>query len=300
MNGRRDMDLDDLLDDPEALIAHLHAVDNAGLTSVYLRVRREFRDLLKRTERISRGSGGIPSTGNRMFWGSVLFTRIHVTAGSLDRLLPDPRPGQHWDFSAAASIARNLLEMCLLHHWLCARNVSDVEREARFLLMHLHDFGSRRRLMPEAFGDDHPAYVDLLARFDANAVLTALDAPRRRAALRGERTPFIQDDVLDSMGVDRAEFRLVYRLFSQHTHTGPMAFYDMLESERGAGVETRKEKAYLLLAMSYAHRFIEAAVRTHLTIFPDAETRAPHLTRSQIEANVEREQGRRPGRGRRG
>lgn len=68
----------------------LAQIPNPELTALYLQVRRELRDLINRVERISRGSGGIPSTGNRMFWASILFTRIVVTAKSLNRLLADP------------------------------------------------------------------------------------------------------------------------------------------------------------------------------------------------------------------
>lgn len=105
--------------------AEIEALDNPGITKFYLAVRREFRELLKRARRISRGSGGISSTGNRMYWGCVLFTRIVVTAKSLDQLLPDPKPGEHWDFSAAASLTRNLFEACLVYHWLCGEDVPE-------------------------------------------------------------------------------------------------------------------------------------------------------------------------------
>lgn len=287
-------DLIDSADDPDRLAAVIGALDNPGLTSLYLSARREYRDQVARAERLSRASGGISSTGNRMYWGAVLFTRIGVTAKSVEILLPDCRAGQHWDFSATASITRNLMEACLVHRWLCGDGVDDIEREARFILFHLHDHGSRRRLLSAPTGMDDPILDDLTRRFDANAFLAGFDASRRKVALRGERTPFVQDDVLDGMGLDRAEFRLVYRLFSQHTHTGPISFYDALQNERGVGVETRKEKFYMFTAIGFAHRMLEAAIDTHMSIFPDAHARAPHVTRRQSEINVEREQGRRP------
>lgn len=68
-------------------------------------------------------------------------------------------------------------------------------------------------------------------------MLAAFDEKQRCVVLKGERTPFIQDDVLAEMGVDAAEFRLLYRLLSQHMHSGPLAFYRMVEHDRGTGVE---------------------------------------------------------------
>lgn len=82
------------------------ALDNPALTKVYLSFRADYRELIRRAEKISRGTGGRKSTGKRMYWGSILFTRIVVTAKSVGLLLPDPKPGSHWDFSAAASLAR--------------------------------------------------------------------------------------------------------------------------------------------------------------------------------------------------
>ena len=275
----------------------VEALDNPGVTRLYLDVRREFRDTLKRCKRISRGSGGIISTGNRMFWSSVLFTRVVVTAKSVDRMLPDPKPGEHWDFSAVASLARNLFEACLVHHWLCAEGPNDDERAARFILFHLHDHGSRMRLLPD--GEFDPEVLeDLVRRFDANPVLSTWDEKRRRVALRGERTPFVQDDVLAEMGFDLVAFRMAYRLFSQHTHTGPISFYRMLEHDRGTGVETRHEKRYMMVAMGFANNFLGRAIATQLQIFPEAETRPPFLTDAQVRANIEREQGRTSRRGR--
>lgn len=278
---------------PEQLkaAAEIDALDNPGITKLYLAVRREFRELLKRATRISRGSGGILSTGNRMYWGCVLFTRIVVTAKSLNQLLPDAKPGQHWDFSAAASLTRNLFEACLVYHWLCGEGVAETTRAARFILFHLHDHGSRQRLFP-----DDPAspevLEDLIQRFDANPVLARYDEKQRRVACRGERTPFVQDEVLAEIGVDPDEFRLLYRLFSQHTHNGPLAFYRMIEHDRGTGVETRHEKRYMIMTIGFASQFLARAANTQLDIIPDAETRPPHLTDKQIRMNVERNQGR--------
>lgn len=161
-------------------------VDNRELTKIYLSMRFKFRALLSKTERISLGSGGIPATGDRMFWGAMLFTRIVVTAKSLEVLLPDPKPGAHWDFSAAASIGRNLFEACLVYHFLCGIGIDEVQREARFILYHLHDFGSRRRLFPDA-EEEPKIHEDLVKKFDANPFLNSYTEKQRKVALKGKK-----------------------------------------------------------------------------------------------------------------
>lgn len=282
------------LDDPEADAEDGGAglPTNPQLTTAYVWLKKEYRQATERAERVSRGSGGIPSTGNRMFWASVLFTRLTVLAKSVMRLLPDPRPGEHWDFSSVASLVRNLAEAYLVYFWLCEDEVLDEVRAGRFILLYLHDHGSRRRLFPAEHEEDGPVFEDLVRQFDANPYLATFPEKRRREALRGEKTPFVQDEVLDRMGVDREQFRTAYRFFSQHTHTGPMSFYRMTEHDRGTGVETRHEKRYMIMAIGLAADALRRATDGHLTIFPDAETRSPHMTRRSILNAVERNEGR--------
>lgn len=273
----------------------LNELTNPELTSVYILTCHEFREILVRANRISRGSGGRLATDGRMFWASILFTKICVLGKSVERLLPKPRAREHWDFSAVASLVRNLLEMCLLYSWLCNGKIADVVREGRGILLDLHDYGSRRRLFPDQFSESDTVYEDLVRRFNKNSYLANLDGGRRKNALKGERTPFTQDEVLDEIGADAKNFRFLYRFYSQHTHTGPVSFYRMVDNDHGMGVETRLEKIYTATAVKAASEEVLRIIDEHLAIFPDAETAPPYLTARQIETNVETAQGRRRG-----
>lgn len=280
----------------EKLGSNADEISNAEITKLYLASRARLREIIRRVVRVSRGSGGIPSTGNRMFWASVLFTRLSVSAKSVEKMLPDPRPKEHWDFSAIASLVRNLVECYFVYYWLCEEDVPDDVRDARFILLYLHDHGSRRRLFNGYEVDDEEAAKavkeDLVQRFHANPVLASLPERRQRDLIRGEKTPFIQDELLETMGVPKDEFRWLYRFLSQHTHTGPIAFYRMTDHDRGTGVETRTEKVYMIMAIELARGMLEAAVEGHLRIFPDAERRQPYLTDADVVRNVEHAQGR--------
>jgi hypothetical protein len=267
---------------------------NAELTRYYLAARAKLRLTAQRAKRISMGSGERPSQGNRDYWGSVLFTRLVVTAYSILELLPDPKPRAHWDFSSVASLTRNLVEMYLYFYWLCIDDVADEVRAGRFILMQLHDHGSRRRLFDHDSkpDPDHPAYADLVIRFDANPYLATLPEGQRKNLLRGEKTPFVQDEVIDRMGADRDSFRLFYRFLSQHTHGGPIAFYRMDEHDRGAGVETAHEKKYMILISDLARNTLDDAATGMLKIFPDADAFPVFMSEAAIAAKVERNQGR--------
>lgn len=277
-------------------ILTIDELDARDLTTLYLRCRRDFRDLCKRAERVSRGSGGIFVESNRLAYGAILFMRITVMAKSVMQLLPDCKPKEHWDFSAVASLTRNLAEAYLWYFWLCEDEVDPDVRQGRFILLYCHDYGSRDRMFPDERPpiDEDVVMADLVSRFDTNPYLATFDTKQRREALKGYKAPFIQDEILDRMGVDRTEFRFIYRLYSQHTHTGPVSFIRiLLEGHyRGSGVETVHEKKYMITAILYATSVLGSAIAGHLTLFPDAETRTPHLSGAEVIRNVERNQGR--------
>lgn len=264
------------------------------LTGEYLAWRRRYRDLVKRAERVSRGSGGVYVQENRLAYAAVLFTRIAVMAKTISQLLPDCKPRDHWDFSSVASLTRNLAEAYLWYFWLCEDDVAADVRQARFILLYCHDNGSRGKMLGHEIDISSSDVVmsDLIERFDNNPHLKTYSEKARREALKGQKAPFIQDDVLSRMGIATEKFRLVYRFFSQHTHTGPVSYFRMVEHDRGTGVETAQEKRYMIFAISFACALLEGAIGGHLKIFPDAETLMPHLTASQIVKQVERNQGR--------
>ena len=270
------------------------AINARALTAEYLRHRKQFRELCKQATKVSMGSGGIYVEGNRLAYASVLFTRIVVMAKSIEHLLPDCKPREHWDFSAVASLTRNLAEAYLWYYWLCEDDIDEDVRQGRFVLMYCHDHGSRSRMLQpdKPLLDDSVVMADLIARFDANSYLQTYDTKARKEALKGHKTPFVQDNVLDRMGTDKDAFRLLYRFFSQHTHTGPVSFMRMIEHDRGTGVETEHEKQYIILALDFALSILRAALEGHLKLFPDAATRKPTLTPADVVSNVERNQGR--------
>lgn len=266
-----------------------------AITALYLKRPSAFHDLTKRAERISRGSGGIYVEGNRLSYASVLFTRLCIMAKSIEVVLPYCKPKAHWDFSSVASLTRNLIEAYFWYFWLCEDEVDDDTRQGRFTLLYCHDNGTRAKLWGR--GQLQPetdvVMADLIKRFDENPYLRTFSESKRKESLKGEKTPFIQDEILERMGTaDKTSFRSMYRFFSEHTHTGPLSFFRMIEHDRGTGVETEHEKRYMIIALMFASAFLSHAIEGHLKLFPDAETRKVYLTTGEISKNVERSQGR--------
>lgn len=241
----------------------------------YKEARADYFELVRRAKAISIGSAGLPSDGNRMFWASVLFTRLVVTGISIQRLLPTDDPGDHWDYSAVASITRNLAECHFVLFYLCFDVVDKQEEDARFLIMHLHDNRSRHRMLTELGDSDEQAFQDvkqqLTDRISQNQYFQSLPEKRQRELVRGDKTPFVQDELLDKMEVEKSHFRGLYRLFSAHTHTGPVSYYRNADAGSGVGVMNDKEAVYLTIALRFATDVLQRSIEGMLKIFPYAE-----------------------------
>ena len=264
-------------------------------------VTARFDQAISKAKWRSVGASGIQSQTNQHYWASVLFTRLVVTAISIRRLLPEWKAGAHWDFSAVASLTRNLAECYLFYFFLCVDEVPQVERDARIILLNLHDDGTRTKLMAEIDNSELDAETiaaraivraDLEEKFCANAYLAALPTGRRKELLRGERTPFVQDDVIDRTSLDKARFRSLYRLFSAHTHTGPISFYRMAEHGRGHGVANTHDARYICYAVDFATDILARASDDFTTLFPDADDRGKRI-KSEEMRNRPRRSGRR-------
>jgi Family of unknown function (DUF5677) len=261
----------------------------------YRKARREFAGEVLRAQRVSRGSAGIRSETAQHYWASVLFTRMVVTAMSIQVLAPELQPDAHWDFSAVASITRNLAECYLFFYFLCADEVPKAEKDARIILLNLHDNASRQKLLGE-LGKSHDdaktaaakaaVHDDLVRKFNANAYLSGLPEKRQKELIRGEKTPFVQDDMIERAKMDKKSFRFWYRFFSNHTHTGPVAFYRMAEHGRGRGIQNYRDTFYTTVALDFASDLMRRAMADVLALFPDAETRGTAIETAEAKAGA--------------
>jgi hypothetical protein len=178
----------------------------------YRKARRDYAAVVLRAKRVSRGAAGIRSETAQHYWASVLFTRMVVTSMSIQVLTPDLQPEAHWDFGAVATIARTLAECYLFFYFLCADDVSQVEKDARIILLNLHDNASRGKLFAELGKMDDNAettaakaevHDDLVRKFNANTYLAGLPEKRRKELVRGDKTPFVQDDIIERARMEK-------------------------------------------------------------------------------------------------
>ena len=239
----------------------------------------EFNKTLKETVKLSHDRAGIPSPTGKHFYASVLFTRLCVSAVSLQKLSPDPRLlGQdaHWDYASACSITRNIVECYLIFHYLCVQTVDDIKWEARWRLFNLHDCIQRTKVFaslniaPE--GEAAKVIKITLDELKANGYFQRLTQKQQQHYLKGNSALFMsQDQIVQSYGGDVNEFRFLYRFLSNQVHSLPMSFYRVSEQERGRGVESEVEVGYTALCLNTACQYLDQARKDYGIIFQGVE-----------------------------
>jgi hypothetical protein len=220
------------------------------------------------------------------WWACVLYTRLCVTGVSLISLAPGSRFAgnfiDHYDFSAVASITRNLWECYFVFFYLGIDATEGDEWLTRLNVLQLHDCLSRWKMFHELDAED-PQLPDFLAQADelrgriaSRAYFATFSERRQKHILRGEHALlFSQDELLRRMNEDVAGFRGMYHFLSFHVHSLPVSFYRMAEREQGRGTESDWEKGNIAMALEFAAGAFRRATGEMRGLFPDV---APYTT----------------------
>lgn len=209
---------------------------------------------------LSRSYEGIPSPTTQHYYASVLFTMLLTRATSLAILAPfspfTDKAIEHWDYASATGIVRTMLELRLTFYYLCVERCSLSEWNCRWNIFNLHDCRARARVVESSSNDLEMLATlkaqaeDLRDRLRGNDFFIALPDKRQKLLLKGE-TAYLEslEDIGERAGVERQQFKHLYRLFSSHVHALPMSFY-RVGDERGRGLPTPVEESYTTLCLT--------------------------------------------------
>jgi hypothetical protein len=242
---------------------NLHAQDTGSANSDerYASGLTKFTETVEHAIAVSHQASGVDA-GPRRYWGSVLFTRLCTTSVSILWLCPGSKVnlrGDHWDFGAVASLTRNLLECSLYFWYLAIEPIGNEEWMARLKVMQLHDCKERQRLFraldpadPQLQAFEEQAN-ELRAVLQQNPHFASLGETLKGSLLKGARSSILnQDEIYARASGFPANFRGLYRFFSSHAHSLPLAFYRTGERNRGRGEENDIEKGYIAGALEFS------------------------------------------------
>lgn len=221
------------------------------------------------------------------WWACLLYTRLCVTGVSLLSLAPSSRFAgrfiDHYDFSAVASITRNVWECYFVFFYLGVDTTDGDEWLTRLNVLQLHDCASRFKMFTELDANhaslpEFQAQADeLRVRINSRAYFNTLPERRRKHLLKGENAMLLsQDELLKRMNEDVGFFRGMYRFLSFHVHSLPVAFYRMADREQGRGVESEWEKSNIALALEFASHPILRATEQMRVLLPDLLNAGPN------------------------
>lgn len=221
-------------------------------------------NIVRECMHISHRYGGIPSPTARHFYASVLFTCLINKGVSLVSLAPyspwAAKKIENWDYATAAVLARTMLEVRLAYYYLCTDPCSDEEWQCRWNIFNLHDCTARRRLsdslgkMNEVLEYDKQA-GELRERLKANNFFNSLLSGQQKKLLNGQTAYLMPlEEIAERAGLEKAKFRFLYALFSNHVHSLPMSFYRMGDGkeDRGRGLPSPIEENSTTLCLSLA------------------------------------------------
>lgn len=240
----------------------------------YAEARERFRRAVEKLVTMSVRLNGTPSTHGRQYWSSILAAKLTLSAMTLDRIIPkvaSPASKDLWDLSSVAALVRVLAENYILLHWLCVETEDQDLWLFRFTALTIVDNRSRYRLTEEIEGHPEPeaftsAQQALAERLSATRTFQDLTPSQQREVLKGTKMPFIHDEVVDGLEIDRDEFRKFYRYLSAFVHTGPISWIRIEAQGRSTGEFNTYESGAMQTCMEFAGRLLTRAVKDLRTI----------------------------------
>jgi|GEM_PF-5849685 len=235
----------------------------------YGTARADFHDAVSELVRMSATIGGSPSKNGRQYWSSVLAAKMTLNAMTLDKIVPRVASAGSedlWDISSIAALVRVFAESYLLFHWLCVETETTELWDFRITALTIADNRARYRLTQEVEGEPEPseftnAQENLAKHLDTIGLFHGLSPQRQKDLRKGAKSPFVQDDVLDRLNLDRGMFRRFYRYLSSFVHTGTVSFFRVEEHGRGNGEFNEYEATMVLGCLHFMIELLQCVVR---------------------------------------
>lgn len=239
-----------------------------AVPSDYDEARAELERLIGELIGLSATMAGTPSGGYRPYSASLLLAKMTLSCITIDKLIPKMACAQSdelWDLGSIATLTRSIAENYFLMHWLCVEAEDAALFELRISLLRIADNRARYRMIYEVEGEPEPE--DFLASQKTHADRLAtmelwhqIDPRRQKELLKGHSMPFIHDDVVDKLDVDRKTFRSHYRYLSSFVHTGTISFFRVEQQRRGHGDYNDYERDAILVCMMLLIMIVTAAI----------------------------------------
>ena len=245
---------------------------------------RDFVEILDMAIKVSKLGGCRRSTGFRMTFASVLFTKMCVISTSIKKLSSQEnianQEDEHWDYASLFSLTRNLMECFHVLFYLCLENISEEERVTRKNILNIHDYESRGQLfalMEDCTNkkfeqkESDKCFDYIMSEFNKDSYFQALPDREKKQYISGKKAFLMsREEIQERSGADKKTFRMWYKLLSANTHSYPLGFFHMTFGERGTGVKTVVEEKYSSMALNISEFYLIRGIYGMINdIYPD-------------------------------
>lgn len=263
---------------------------------------------------LSKKAAGRCGVERRLEYASHVFVAVCLSADGILRLHPESgfyraAGDQHvWHVTGIAALSRVLMEACANLHYFALEDVTEEEREFRFLLADLQCHSDRLRWVTclreerrkqqgqardgqavsvSTSSPEHereigalPGRIERLsAELCSNDFYKHLSCSGRRKMKKQHGFLHTRKERAERAGVARACYEAEYGHQSAYVHTGPLAV------EQSAAFRADDPQARMLLIdmpIRSCCGYLALAVRHFLTLFPDLEETLPPEVRELV------------------
>lgn len=161
-----------------------------------------------------------------------------------------------------------------MFYYVAVDEVSDDERNFRLNLLWFHLNNEKYKLYLDLkktsrfkeFEDNLPIEKQNLKE---HPFLKPLSKEKAGKVLSGKESMYLtHKEISERINFNTEEFNTYYRLFSNHTHSSPLAYFTM-SNERGSGKENEAELSYLTLTLHICIKYLSAVILDMTKLFPE-------------------------------
>lgn len=215
-------------------------------------------------------------------YSCILFTRICTISQSIKTLCTSQHQS---DFNSIFSLTRNIIDCSHMLFYLCFDDISQQERDFRYLGLVLYDLNDRKELLSllnkglggisdtclfNIIRQTYDLYridnlIDIFtSKIKSNLFFGKLDDDKKDQVLNGRyhfinTTPAKVDERMKI--ISNNCYKSLYKVLSSSVHSLPIVSENMTDGRFGCGVETDSERALITYALCYCIDYLKFSTK---------------------------------------
>jgi hypothetical protein len=251
---------------------------------LFEKARGDLHEAVSRAMQISiaTASRHVPQRDRWAYWLQGRVCIVGSTIDSISNKGEDDDGVFTLDHISIATLARTIIDICLMIHYVSERGIEDSEWNFRRAILRLHDTTARYRIFKSFHereaGDFRKGIDEIRSEVSGHALFSTFDEAEQKQLLGGT-VMFINGmrSVAKTIGWDPDKFDLAHTYLSSQVHNTPLSFTRMGEHDTNYESPSSQQYSLACFALSCATAAINHVSKRMIEIFPDLLETAPSL-----------------------